>query len=134
MNGYTKPYFTDETGRLFRDETGNTDNGDSIPMEIELGRDNLATDQRKKYHAVLIDSENARGALLQYSLDNGAFQTLGQATNNVELLTFPQRDQLKVSRDINFKIVHNDSGDPPIINGLTPYSSLEEVFPSEASK
>jgi hypothetical protein len=24
MNGYTKPYFTDETGRLFRDETGNT--------------------------------------------------------------------------------------------------------------
>jgi hypothetical protein len=49
MNGYTKPYFTDETGRLFRDETGNLDNADPIPMEIEFGRNNLGTDQLKQY-------------------------------------------------------------------------------------
>lgn len=133
MNGYTKPYFTDDTGRLFRDETTNKDNDDPIPLAIELGRDNLGTDQRKKYFSVLVDSEQARGALLQYSLDGAAFQTLGQITNNITLLVFPQREQLPVSRDIDFKFVHNDSGDPPIINGLTVYYLPDEVIVSEAS-
>jgi len=133
MNGYTKPYFTDETGRLFRDETTNLDNFDPIPMEIEIGRDNFGTDQKKKYMSVLVDSENARNAILQYSLDGGPFNTLGEINDTITQLIFPQAGQLKVSRDIDYKIVHNDSGDPPIINGLTTYFSLEEMFVSEAS-
>lgn len=133
MNGYTKPYFTDETGRLFRDETGNLDNFDPIPFEIEIGRDNLGTDQKKRYMSVLVDSENARGATLHYSLDGGSFNVLGQITDPVSQFIFPQAGQIKVSRDINFKIVHNDSGDPPVINGLTVYMSMEEMFVSEAS-
>jgi hypothetical protein len=87
MNGYTKPYFTDETGRLFRDETGNLDNADPIPMEIEFGRNNFSTDQLKQYFDA-IDSENARGGIMQYSLDNGAFNTLGQTTATSFVLTF----------------------------------------------
>lgn len=134
MSGYTKPYFTDETGRLFRDETGNLDNEDPIPMTIELGRDNLGTDQRKGYMSVLVDSENARGSVLQYSLDGGNFETLGQITKQVELMIFPQREQLKVSRNIDFKFVHNGSGDPPIINGLTVYFRIEEQVVSEVTR
>ena len=94
MNGYTKPYFTDETGRLFRDETGNLDNADPIPMEIEVGRSTFGTDQKKVYDSVLVDSENARGALLQYAIDGGRFETLGQITDNIEKLVFPQGGQL----------------------------------------
>jgi len=131
MNGYTKPYFTDETGRLFRDETTNTDNGDSIPLEIEHGRNNFGTDQRKVYHSVLVDSENARGANLQYSIDGGSFNTLGQITNNVQKLIFPQGQQLIEGRDIDYKVVHNDRGDAPIINGLTTYYSVAESIPNE---
>lgn len=127
MSGYTKPYFTDETGRLFRDETGNIDNADPIPMEIEFGRDNFNSDNIKKYIGVLVDSENARGALLKYSLDGGAFITLGQITNNIEKLTFPQGGQFVQARDINFKISHNDTGDPPVINGLTTYYGEVEM-------
>ncbi len=127
MNGYTKPYFTDETGRLFRDETSNLDNFDPIPMEIELGRDNLGTDQLKRAISVLVDSENARGALLQYSLDGTSFKTLGQITDNVQKLVWSQGDQMPEFRDISYKIVHNDSGDPPIINGITTYTSFSEL-------
>lgn len=127
MNGYTKPYFTDETGRLFRDETGNLDNFDPIPMEIEIGRDNLGTDQLKRFISVLVDSENARGATLQYALDGGSFQTLAQLTDNVQKVVFPQGGQQPEGRDIDYKVVHNDTGDSPIINGFTTYTSFSEL-------
>jgi hypothetical protein len=134
MHGYTKPYFTDETGRLFRDETGNLDNADPIPMEIEIGRSNFGTDQKKVYHSVLVDSESARGAILQYSLDGGSFNTLGQITDNIQLLTFPQGGRLIEGRDIDYKLVHNDTGDPLVFNGLTTYFSVNERLPDESSK
>lgn len=127
MNGYTKPYFTDETGRLFRDETGNLDNADSIPMEIEVGRDNLGTDQTKRFLSVLVDSENARGALLQYSFDGGPFLTLGQITDNIEKMVFSNNGQTPEARDIDYKIAHNDTGDAPVINGFTTYTSKAEL-------
>jgi hypothetical protein len=127
MNGYTKLYFTDETGRLFRDETTNLDNFDSIPMEIEIGRDNLGSEQLKRFISVLVDSENARGAVIQYSIDGGPFLTLGQVTDNIQKMVFPQGGQMPEGRDIDYKIVHNDTGDPPVINGLTTYTSYAEL-------
>jgi hypothetical protein len=134
MHGYTKPYFTDETGRLFRDETGNNDNGESIPMEIEVGRVNFGSDQKKIYNSILIDSENARGAIIQYSIDGGPFRTLGQMTSPIDKFIFGQGGQLVEGRDINYKIVHNDTGDPPIFNGLVTYYSVSEVIPDESSR
>lgn len=130
MSGYTKPYFTDETGRLFRDETGNLDNADTIPMEIEFGRNNFSTDQLKQYIAVLIDSESARGGVLQYSLDNGAFNTLGQTTGPQTKLSFPTiRSQ--EGHDINFKYVHNSPGDPPAFNGISTTFKIQELITNE---
>lgn len=131
MHGYTKPYFTDDTGRLFRDETGDLDNADPIPVEIEFGRNNFGTDQKKAYLSVLVDSEDARGAILQYSVDDGPFRTLGQITSNVETMIFGQKNQIIEGRDINYKIVHNDNGSAPIINGITSYFSMRETIVNE---
>lgn len=130
MNGYTKPYFTDETGRLFRDETGNLDNNDTIPMEIEFGRNNFSTDQLKGYISVLADSENARGAIIQYSLDNGPFNTLGQLVDTSTKLSYPTT-RPQEGHDINYKIVHNDSGDAPAFNGLSTYFKINELIVNE---
>jgi len=126
MHGYTKAYFTDETGRLFRDETANVDNGDSIPYEVELGRNNFATDQRKNYLSVIIDSERARGMTVQYSVDGGQYKTLGQCTENITTLEFPKGGQTIEGRDISYKFVHNDSGDAPVLNGVSTYYSISE--------
>lgn len=132
MSGYTKPYFTDDTGRLFRDETGNLDNFDQIPLEIEWGRNTFGTDGGKKYLSVLVDSENARGGTLQYSIDGGPFITFKQQiTDNINKLIFPQQGQLVEGRDINYKFVHNDSGDPPVINGITTEFSHTELVINE---
>lgn len=130
MNGYTKPYFTDETGRLFRDETGNLDNNDPIPMEIEFGRNNFGTDQLKQYITVLIDSENARGGVLQYSLDNAAFNTLGQTVGASTKISFPTiRPQ--EGHDINYKFVQNDAGEPAAFNGLSTHFKIQELIVNE---
>lgn len=134
MNGYTKLYFTDETGRLFRDETGNNDHGRTIPLDIELGRNNFNTDQKKTYNSVLVDSENARGATIQYSVDGGQFRTLGTIHDRVGLLVFKQRGQLVEGRDINYRIVHNEEGDPTVINGIITYYSVSEGKPDESSR
>jgi len=131
MTGTTKPYFTDETGRVFRDEVGNTDNGDPIPMEIELGRNNFGTDQAKSYLSVLIDSESARGANLQYSIDGGSFRTLCQINSDVQKAIFGQSAQLIEGRDINYRISHNDVGSAPLVNGLTSYFSMKEDIINE---
>lgn len=134
MNGYTKPYFTDDTGRLYRDETGNLDDNDTIPMEIDLGRDNLGTDQTKGFMSALVNSENARGAQLQYSIDGGNFQTFAeQITNPVQGIIFPQGGQRLEGRDLDYKFVHNDGGDPPVLNGITTFRTLTEMFVTEAS-
>lgn len=131
INGYTKPYFTDDTGRLFRDETGILDNADPIPMEIEFGRNNFGTDQMKNYLSVLVDSEDARGASLQYSIEGGPFRTFGQITDTVQKLVFGQNQQMVQGRDINYKLVHNDKGSAPIINGIVSYYSLTESIVNE---
>lgn len=131
MHGYTKLYFTDDTGRLFRDETTNLDNADPIPMELEMGRTNFGTDQKKNYLSVLIDSEKARGATIQYQIDGGNFITLGQITEPIQKLIFPQGNQLIEGRDISYKFVINDTGEPPVINGLTTYYSVSERLPNE---
>lgn len=131
MNGYTKPYFTDETGRLFRDETGNLDNFDPIPMEIEFGRNNFGTDQLKSYISILADSENARGAILQFSLDNGPFNTLGQLTDVSTKISIPTKGQLSEAHDINYKLVDNSPGDPTAFNGLSTYFKIQELVVNE---
>jgi hypothetical protein len=134
MHGYTKPYFTDETGRLFRDETGHLDNVDTIPMTIELGRDNFGTNERKSYQTAVVDSEAARGAIVQYSIDGSEFQTLGPVTNLVTVLPFPMRGQQITGRDINYRIVHNQKGSQAIINGINTYFSSIEGMPNESSR
>lgn len=132
MNGYTKPYFTDETGKLFRDETGLIDHVDPIPMEVELGRNNFDTDQRKRYFSVLVDSENAQGANLQYSVDGRRWITFRESINsNVQKLVFPQAGQLIEGRDINYRFVYNNAGSEPVFNGLVTYYTITEAVPNE---
>lgn len=124
MNGYLKPYFLDDTGRLFRDETGNLDHMDTIPFEVVTGRDNLGTALLKSFNGCIIESEFARGALLMASVNNGRFQDLAQITGDVQVVKFPLNMR---GRDINYKISQNSPGDPPVVDGITTYFVEEET-------
>lgn len=134
MNGYTKPYFTDENGLLFRDETGLNDAGNSIPMMLEFGRTNCGTEQEKIFESMLIDSERTRSGIVQYQMDAGNWETLGQIIEPIGELMFSQVDEKKKGHDINLRFTHNTLGDPPFFNGWTVYfnsiqSLVNEVAP-----
>lgn len=131
MNGYTKPYFTDENGYMFRDETGLTDAGLSIPMMVEFGRTNCGTEQNKVFAALQIDSERTRTGVIQYQLDGGVWLTLGQIKDDIETLNFPQRGQINTGHDINLRFMHNNSGDQPYVNGGTLYFNSYESIVNE---
>lgn len=124
MNGYTKPYFVDETGRLFRDETGNLDHQDTIPFEVELGRDNFGTSHIKTYTGAYIDSEHTRLATVSIQIDNGEWLTVGQLEKDVQKLTFPFNLE---GRDINYFISHNDNSDGPVLDGIDTFYALAEI-------
>ena len=124
MHGYTKPYFIDETGRLFRDETGNLDHFDTIPMEVVFGRNNLGNELPKALSGALVNSERARGAQLLTSVDNGEFLFVGELDKTNKRLDMRN---LPAGHDVNYKISHNSPGEAPIINGITTYFSQTET-------
>lgn len=125
MHGYTKPYFFDDTGRLFRDETGNLDHRDTIPMRIRFGRNNFGNSLAKQYDGVFVDAEKAVGAVLMASVDNKDFEPVGQLTEPVEKMNFKQGTR---GRFIDYLITHNSKSAPPIINGAVTYYTPTETL------
>jgi len=133
MNGFTKPYFTDENGYLFRDETGLTDAGNSIPMMVEFGRTNCGTEQAKIFESCLVNSERSRTGIMQYRLDNGNWETIGQITDPVGELNFGLSPERRTGHDINLRFTHNSTGDPPFFNGWTLYFNMVQDIVNEIS-
>ncbi len=130
MTGYRKPYFLDETGRFFRDEVGNKDHNDTIPMRIRFGRTNFGSEFMKTYEGTHIETEHGRMAQLKVSVDNSEFNSVGQIKQDVEEIGFERLRGGEVKgRDINYEITINSEGEPPAIDGLATYFSYaENVF------
>lgn len=124
MHGYKKPYFVDETGRLWRDETGNLDGVDTIPFEVELGRDNLGVTLRKNFNSCFVDTDQAVGVQLLASVDGSEFNYLGELLKRTNEFIFKYGTE---GYDINYKFTHNGNTDPPVINSDTTYWSPLEA-------
>lgn len=125
MHGYTKNYFTDDTGRLFRDDIGNLDQADTIPFELTIGRRDMGTRFLKKYDAMIVESEAARGTQIFISLDNGNWINVGQIERDVQEVRIPSN--ILPGRDINIKFSNNDQGNRPVIDGVEVFYSVQEV-------
>jgi hypothetical protein len=123
MHGYTKPYFIDDTGRLFRDETGLKDHHDSIPFELTLGEHDFNEDLSKVYSGVIVDSEYAQSARVAYSIDGNDYKPLGQLDATSKKFIFPHDAR---GRKIQYQFTHNDTGQAPAINGISTLYSSEE--------
>lgn len=124
MNGYTKPYFIDETGRVFRDETTDKDHQDTIPMYIRTGRNNMGTELLKIFTGCYVESEAARVAQVKVSIDNGEWLNVGQLDVNSKVIAFPMGLR---GRDIKYELTWNDIGEAPFVDGVVTYYSLEET-------
>lgn len=127
-DGNVRPHFFDETGQLWLDESGDTDDGKNIPLEIELGDDTFGIDERKDFVGVAIYSKNSAATRIQVSLDGGQFVDIGQITQPVERLRFAGL-RSNTGTMINIKIVNSSSKDPVEIHKMVVYyNRAEDTF------
>lgn len=116
MNGLEKIYFGDDTGRLFRDETGYSDNGKSIPFLIETKPfDQGVPEETKPYRRAYIYTKNGQMATAQYSVDGKEWKTFGQLSRNVTPIELGDIQ----GRNIAFRILQNDKGVGVVLLGIS---------------
>lgn len=108
MHGLEKIYFGDETGRVFRGDTGNTDNGKSIPFLVETKRVHQdRPEERKKYRRLYVYTKNGQNAIASISLDGKDFTTVGQLNKNFTVIELGDRE----GNDISLRVTQNDKGE-----------------------
>jgi hypothetical protein len=131
--GENKPYFFSTDGYLYIDDTGNLDHTSAIPLEINIGRDQFGSEQLKKFDAMFIYSHDAAGMTIKASVGTGQAQTMGQIQEDEQYLKFPERgeDALKRGTTLDIALYGASKGDPPYVQGIVTYFSVEEEVPSE---
>jgi len=134
--GYVKPYFLSDDGKIYIDETGNTDAGLTIAMEAESGKSAYEDYRRKKLYGYLIFSENAAGMKVMVAVDGDQFITVGEITESVHWMPISEQadKKLPVGTAINTKFAGSFKGDPPKIEGMIPYYVPQEDVPSERGR
>lgn len=121
MHGYTKTYFVDETGRVFRDETGNKDGDDTIPCRLKLGADDMGYEMNKTFIATYFDTDPASGITVSYSVDGKDYQGIGTLRQKKQDLTIMTPDNDTDGLDINYILSHNADDSGPAVREVTTY-------------
>lgn len=126
-DGSRKLYFLDNTGKLFKDDTGDLDDDDTIPYRLLYGRNNSGTISSKTYDGYYIIGHNLAGAKVRVYVDG--------KPDPIELKAVLLSDgyiQAKVGnknvsgRDIKLEITHNGKGSPIVVEGYAAYLGAEE--------
>lgn len=130
--GEDKLYFFSNDGYLSMDDTGNEDNGKSIPLEINFGRDNFGSQKLKKYEGIFVYSENSAGATIKVSVDGKQSQSVGRITEESDYIEYNQRDDSRLERGTSCDVDYFSAGkgDPEIVRGIVQYFTVEEDSPS----
>lgn len=124
-SGVRKLYFLDDTGKLFKDDIGNTDDGVTIPFSVKFGRNESGTDKMKDYIGWYWFGENLAGADVR-AYTNGLPDPIdiGSLKGNIDEVRVGNK---KVSgRDINMEVSIHSKGSPPRIDGYVQYFSVTE--------
>lgn len=126
--GTVHPHFFDEVGQMWVDEQGDDDNGATIPMEAELGNDDLEIDEVKAFHGVKVYSSNSTGSKIFAQVDNGEWFECGEVRRPVDSIPLRRTggQPLPHGTVINFRFTNSASGDAPSIDKMTVWFTQEE--------
>ncbi len=121
--GDAHPYWFDEKGQMWVDEVGTDDDGQPIPMEIEMGGDTFGVDELKAWKGVKIYSRAAVATKLFASVDDGDWLELGEIRKPIEAIAL---QNLPKGTMINFRLTSSFKGDTPQIDKITVWYNREE--------
>lgn len=131
MNGKTHIYFGDETGRVYRWGVGLSDNGRSIPWEIETVRyDDGRPEILKHYREIYVYTEQGESASLYIRFDGKGdwvpLVQLNDGSNRVRPRDEKMRGQPLRGHDFQLKLTQNDTGEPCYYLGCASYYTDEQ--------
>lgn len=131
--GKVKAIYIDDHSQVFIDDIGTEDakasgsTGDTIPFNVELGDDTFGVDEKKQYVGIKVYSKNSSGTKIMASVDAGQFMEVGQITQPVQSIKFPEK--LPKGTMINLKFVNSSSGDAPeFYKAKVFYNRVEDTF------
>lgn len=125
FNGNRDLYFVSDTGKFCRDNSGNLDGTDPIPLVVRFGRNHSGTSLDKTYQGFYVFGENIAGAEVRCFTNgntNKAFN-LGKLKDNISAVEIGQDVH---GRDINLEIAITGKGDPPAIDGYEMFAMTQE--------
>jgi hypothetical protein len=128
--GTVKPYFFSDDGKLYIDDTGNTDGGVSIPFVEQTGRSYLGTRRKKKFIGVIITSHNAKGAKVKIAVGNGQHKEVGEIQKEEEYIEFPPRLEIPTGGTADLIIDQSTEGAPQKIEGIEWVYNVSEETPA----
>jgi len=116
-HGITKLYFTDEIGRIYRDNVGTSDAGWAIPMEVEAKRYDFGyPNMLKQISKIYVYTNPGAEGTLAFSIDGEQYKSAGQITGGTTKIEFDGETQCQ---DISVKVMQSGTEQPLVLYGFT---------------
>ena len=116
MHGYEKVYMGDETGRVFRMDTGFSDDRKPIPFMVETKRLNQDKPENiKTYRRAYVYTKNGQMANFSYSVDGKEWRTAGRLSKSLSVIELGEVH----GNDIAFRVSQNDVGEGVVLLGIS---------------
>lgn len=123
QSGQKLVYWGDQTGRVYRQDVGLTDNGRTVPMELETVRhDDSKPEVLKDFREIFVYTDKGESANLFISLNGGQWIALSQVndgSSRVKPRDEKFRGQLLSGYDYAIKVTQNDAGEPVVYQGTS---------------
>lgn len=123
-DGLMRHHFMDDSGQIFVDGYGNSDNGDAIPVYIRTGEMDFGDEYKKILHGIYIFARNAAGASVSIST-GGDFHPVGEIQGRITRIPF-KKDQEYRSELFDLLITLSTTGEQPEIERIVFYFNIDE--------
>jgi hypothetical protein len=125
FDGKRKLYAIGDDGNFLRDNEGNLDGTEIIPLIVRFGRGHSGTSLDKLYQGYYIFGENMNGGEVRCYTNGNTNKPydLGKLTDNISVVEIGKDVH---GRDINLEISITGKGDPPAIDGYEMFAVTQE--------
>lgn len=127
-SGTIKPHWFDEHSNFTVDELGDDDSGVIIPLDVEIGDDNLQVDEVKSFAGIKVYGQNCKATKILASVDYGEWKEVGEMQNEIEAIAFPNKGQNRLPNGtmINLRFTNSAPGTAAEIHKALVYYNREE--------
>lgn len=137
VDGVIKPLFASDNGKLYQDDTGNTDAEKVTRIQIDLGKTNYGSNNEKQFIGHYIHSHNAKGMKIVIRVDNNDPLVVGEINSDYGELKYKIEANSKkkyTGTTIEVSLKSAVDGPPQVIYSVDDYFNLVQEINAHAKK